>query len=98
MAYVIVKAQCVEVFSAIKALEPFVDQHQVQDSIPLATIESAIKVILKDSEQSYDEGENFEHLTSYQDNAMAQSNNYMNAMRIPSVASWMSRKSVAIYS
>jgi len=25
MAYVIVKAQCVEVFSAIKALEPFID-------------------------------------------------------------------------
>ena len=48
MAYVIVMSECSDVFIAFKALSPFIDQHNIQDSIPMATVESAIQVILKD--------------------------------------------------
>ena len=57
IAFVIVKAQCTEVFAAVKALQPFIDQYQIRDSIPIATIESAINVIVKDSEFNNEEGE-----------------------------------------
>lgn len=48
MAYVIVMSESPDVYISFKALSPFIEQHHIKDSIPMATVESAIQVILKD--------------------------------------------------
>lgn len=48
MAYVIVQAQLVDVYTSFLALNPFIDENRMEEALPMATIENAIQVIIKD--------------------------------------------------
>lgn len=48
MAYVLIQSQCADIYTSFLALNPFIDFNSMEEAVPLATVENAIQVILKD--------------------------------------------------
>lgn len=48
MAYVIIQSQSSDVYTSFLALNPFIDFNSMEEAVPLATVENAIQVIMKD--------------------------------------------------
>eukprot|EP00347_Sterkiella_histriomuscorum_P000939 403373947 len=97
MSYILVKSQCTDIIITFKALNPFISMHQQCDSMPMATVESAISAIIQDS--NFEEPEITEEFKNPGNNYIDLMSDKINrhnlfAPKNPSVASWMSRKSV----
>ncbi|CDW84849.1 UNKNOWN [Stylonychia lemnae] len=95
MAYIITKSQCQDILVSFKALSPFIDQHQMKDSMPMATVESAIKVIIQDLYYDQEEIKEDDGQYTQLDVFGSEKNRFMNInVSSPANASLLSRRSV----
>ncbi len=48
MAYAIIHSQCEDIYTSFLALNPFIDFNMMEEGVPMATVENAIQIIIKD--------------------------------------------------
>ena len=51
MAYAIIKSQCEDIHTSFLALNPFIDFNMMEEGVPMATVENAIQIIVKDYQE-----------------------------------------------